>query len=348
MSAILKPFEWVTGFGSDVKKNTGSLDSFSKMATNGWKVIETAAEVSNPSVTNVMNQFKGFSALVSTLNIVDRASEWFSPKKREEWTWQKYVSQSALTVSHGLEFTSFLHQAGFVNLGSFASQIAPGIVPLEVAKNTFYIPASLFGIWHSAKAMGKQDAKVASLEGKVQKWTDRKQQAAADPARFIADVVKPKLAAVGEKLAKLDEKKAAVDGGKLDDEDNRVYAKLEMRHRRWTTYQEELEDDESALLNTDCQKKIDGYNRNLGIEKQNSGKFKTKEWLSIANNVGKFVLGILGLVAIFVGFAASVAFVASFAAGWFATHTLNLAKNLYDERNKAQSYVKPHLDPVAE
>lgn len=345
MSVVLKPFEWITGFGSDVKKSTGTLDSFSKVISNGWKAIEVGAQVSNPAMTNVMKQFGAFSGLVGALNIVDRSYEWLSPKKREDWTWQKYVSQGALTVSHGLEFSSFLHQAGAINLGSFASQIAPGFVPLEVVKNTFYIPAAFFGIWHSALAMGKQDAKVASLEGKVQKWTDRMQNAAADQAKYTNEVVLPKLQAIANDIATV--KGRADAEGKLDVADTRLVAKLENRQRRWAAYADELNDDgESATLNADCQKKIDGYNQNVAIEKQNSGKVKTKEWLGIANNVGKLVLGILGLVALFVGFAASVAFVASFAAGWFATHALNLAKGLYEERNKPQFYAKPHLDAI--
>ncbi|CRX37845.1 hypothetical protein [Estrella lausannensis] len=346
MSVVLKPFEWITGFGSDVKKSTGTLDSFSKVVSNGWKAIEVGAQVSNPAIKNVMKQFGAFSGLVGALNIVDRGYEWFSPKKREDWTWQKYVSQSALTVSHGLEFSSFLHNAGAINLGSFISPIAPGVVPLEVVKNTFYIPASFFGIWHSAISMGKQDAKVASLEGKVQKWTDRMQSAAADKDKFLDEVARAKLQVLGDEIGNI--KSRADADGNLDDADTRLVAKLENRQRRWTVYVEQLENgEESATLNGDCQKKIDGYNANVDIEKQNSGKVKTKEWLGIANNVGKLVLGILGLVALFVGFAASTVFVASFAAGWFATHTLNLAKSLYEERNRPQSYRKPHLDPVA-
>lgn len=343
MNIVLKPVEGIFGVLSDAKKQTGTMDAASKMLTNGWKAIEVGAEIAVPAMTNITKQFVAFQGLVGALNIVDRTAEWFSPTKRKDWTTQKYLSQGALTVSHGLEFANFLNQAGVVSLGSFASQVAPGIVPLEVVKNTFYIPASIFGIWHSAIAMRKQDDTVANLTAKIAKWSDRAQRGANADQNVVdgfRNEVVQKINSFNVRIADLNQKRTA---GTITDKENAKFTKLETRLRHWTVYRDELNVGPSATLAADCNHKVDGYRANEAAANVNRGKAKTKEWLGIANNVGKLVMGIIGLVATFIGLFASTVFVASFAAGWFVTHTMNFAKGIYEERNKALTFQKPDL-----
>lgn len=330
------PLQSVIGVLSDAKKSTGTLDSACKMVTYGWKSIEVGFGVSSPVMTNLSKQFAGFSGLVSALNVLDRAYEWVSSKKRAEWGWQKYVGQSALTVSHTLEFTSFLNRTGVVNLGTFGSEVAPGVVPLDIVKYCFYIPASTFGIWHSTIVMGKQDKIIDDLNGKVTKWTDRKQE---DLNQFIP----AKLAKIGQEQAALSNKWV---GKTIEGEDAKRVEKLEHRHHRFTAYQDEWNDHGTrTAFEADCDTKRVGYESCLPIAEANSGKVKTREWLNLAQFVGKLVMGIIGLIGTFFGLFVSALFTASFAAGWFVTHTLNFAKGVYEQdiRNKPRDLPIPHF-----
>lgn len=344
MGVLLKPFEAVIGLLSDTKKSTGTMDSASKMVTNGWKTLETGFEIAHPAMKNFAKQLGTFTDLIGALNVLDRAYEWISPQKRADWTWQKYLSQATLTVSHTLEGLNFFKTAGFFDLGSFASEVAPGIIPLEVMKFSFYLPASIFGIWHSAVVMGEQSEKVASLEGKVTKWTDRL-LAGQNKAHFLNVEIPQKLQQIAQEMTPLANK---MNDEGLDRNETRTYSRLVNRQRRWLSYAEELRNgDESASLKADCQKKINGYTANVTVAEANKGKVQTKEWLGIANNVGKLAMGIIGLIGIFMGLFALPVFAATFAAGWFATHGLNFAKGIYEERNKVEAYQKPHLAAAA-
>src|SRR5262245_8566613 len=98
MNYLFAPIDAVLGILSDAKKSVSTMDSASKMLTNGWKMVETSAQIAHPAVTNLAKQFSNFSDLVGAFNILDRLYEWISPKKRQDWTWQNYISKASLTV----------------------------------------------------------------------------------------------------------------------------------------------------------------------------------------------------------------------------------------------------------
>lgn len=341
----------ITRVLSETKSKTGTLDSMSKMAVFGCKTAQ-AFGATGPVVSNVGKAFGGFTFVVGGLNILERAHEWATvisdPEKRKSFTGPKYASLSFLTASHGLEFLNAGHKMGIWNLGAFASEVAPGIVPLEVIKNIFYIPASVCGIWHSFLAMGKQDEKVADWEVRKTKWVSRLEHATTQGAHFLEHIIPDKLQEIGARIDLIHQERGAREP--TADEQHRV-TRLQNRLARWTLYRDELKGDApSQTLKEDCDLKIDGYQTVVDNEVKNSGKLKTKEWLSVVNNIGKFVFGILGLVAAFflaVEVATCAAFVATVAIGWFVTHFFNLAKGLYENREENKiintKNLRPHL-----
>lgn len=56
-----------------------------------------------------------------------------------------------------------------------------------------------------------------------------------------------------------------------------------------------------------------------------------KAWFHTAQLIGKLVLNIFGLIATMAGIAATQAFVAIYAVGWFITHQLNLFKGMCED-----------------
>lgn len=266
--------------------------------------------------------------------------EGFQRESHRSWTKQKYISQGAFCAGNALEFTSLINQVGIINLGSFAREVAPGIVPLEIIKNMFYIPAFIFGIWHAISTIAENDKKIAELESNLQKWSLRRLEG-QNRNDFQERGIPGKLRELGEKKTLLLQKKWASG---LNKEEKRAYSRLENRFRRWTNYAEEALRGESTLFEADCQKKIIGYQLNLTTSQANSGKLKTREWLDIVVLVFKLAIGIIGLVATYAGYFASPLYIASFATGIAITTTLSIAKFIYVEFNPIKQLTTPHLD----
>jgi len=340
MQTFLKPI----GFFGDLKNTTATMDATCKAFVTGAQAIKEVAGVASPVIENIAGQAKVFSGLAGAGNIFERMRDWSDYFGGKAWTGAKVGQNVCLTVSHGIEFGSFLQKIGcfnFIGYNPLAIGLAPAVVPLEVVKNTFYIPASVCGIWNSFQSICKQNSKVATLDAKKIKWEGRKALAADDKAKLVVNRLNEHATLAGKNAPDLTPVEAE------------RFAKLTKNLPKWTAYDNEMKANANVSASFDkvCDFKINGYDQNIKTESSNSYKVRTKEWLNIANNVGKFALGIFGLVlvalAVFVGFTACTAITASVACGWFATHMFNVAKNIYEDKNKLDAVVKPSWKAAA-
>lgn len=333
-------------------------------------------------LANLMKAAESFSGLVTAFHVVNRLAGFFGEtqiKRTESWDpmkassgaisdyrwkcWNKKVddsntfqddgywsltnvgAQTFLTAAQSLEFVRFGHSLGFYDLGS-------ALAPLTLAKNIIFIPASSLGIWDAVNKMSNADKYVAHTAAKVEKWRDR---AGLGEGYVVAkDTLiakyKQKIESAKQNFEAIEARLDSASGKEkkgLESSRERIGLKIE----RWRTYTEELgalDEDNVALpedsqFRADCEWKATQWQSNVGKAKFNAGKEKTKSWLSIVENIGKLVFGILGILGLVFGIALNPAFLITIAVGSALTNAIGVTKILYGSFNQLQKIEKPRL-----
>lgn len=345
---------------SDVKDNTDSLDKASKVLTNALLVPRALGAASVPLV-KVSEAFESFSGLVSGLNIVNRVADWACVGKNGDYAWKFWKKQTEgrycddgyksgvrvgqealLTAVNAIDFTKFLSGVGAFDLGAAAT-------PLGLAKNIILLPISALGIWDAASKIKQANQYVKNTAAKVHSWVAKAGLSKVEILAKYQD--KLKLAAETKKdlNAKMTD---ATDEAKKGIKTQ--LGVIENKERRWTRYVDEANKLGAATdrlgtnsqFKTDCAEKTKRWTQNVDIAKNNAKTEKVKSWLEIAGNICKLVLGILGIIALFVGFATNPAFIVAFALGWVAAHALGLSKNIYGMYCPVKHIQKPRLAPL--
>jgi len=360
MGAIANAMQGVVKAASDVKDNTDSLDKGSKVLTNALLVPRALGATSVPLV-KLSEAFESFSGLVSGLNILNRVADWACVGKNGDYAWKfwkkqvegrycddgyksgvKVGQEVLLTAVHAMDFTKFLSSVGAFDLGAAAT-------PLGLAKNIILLPVAALGIWDAAAKISQANKYVQNTAAKVHTWVAKAGLSKGELLAKYQDKLRLAKETASDLMAKM-----AEATGKAKTEIEAKLGSLDVKGRRWTCYVKEakaLENDTDKLaadsqFKRDCAEKTKRWTVNVDIAKHNAKTEKTKSWLEIAGNICKLVLGILGIIALFVGFATNPAFIVAFALGWVAAHTLGLSKNIYGMYCPMKHIHKPRLAPL--
>ncbi|MEC7839650.1 MAG: hypothetical protein VX777_06395 [Chlamydiota bacterium] len=261
------------------------------------------------------------------------------------WTWMKTASQTGLTFCHAIDFVSFFNAIGAIALGT------AGAV-LTTVKNVVYLPVAMLNIADSGYQIRMADRYVSNCTDKVKKWAELRAKGADEVKAHFDD----KITATAAKVDALKEKLALDNVG--EPEKNAIRAFVEHKERkiaRWDQYKAECDSDDFANTEgngqlqffKDCTIKIQEWGKNATIAKSNASKTKTKSWLNIANQVGKFALGLICLVGLATGVAFNPIFVLVISIGWLATHVFGFSKAVYSVYNPTQKLQRPKLNYAA-
>lgn len=331
-----------------IKGETASLDKATKMVKTGYSALVPIVGSYEP-MTNLVKVIEPFNGLFAGLHILNRVSElasgkWMFWDKKVvgknifsddgKFTAQKTVGNIFLTTAHAIEFASFGAKLGFYSLGS-------ALVPLTLAKNILYLPASSLAISDAVEKMKNADQYVKNAANKVNKWADRLVEP-QDPQLSVKDGLAAKYKA---KIYEAEKKIADTTNPISSKEKEKLQRKLLI----WNQYVEELDSvgdvkdlPQDSALKTISEYKITAWTANLGKVESNRGKEKTKSWLTIVESVGKIAFGILALVGLVFGIALTPAFMITLAVGLFVTNTIGLSKILYGKYNSMEKIQKPH------
>lgn len=171
------------------------------------------------------------------------------------------------------------------------------------------------------------------LENKQRRWTTYQHELQEARPAIIARLAEETVA------GRIAEREGA---GEEIDEAARAAIREEVVEELKNKPVSELLDKEAQLIK-DCDWKAKAWAKNVESAKYNVGKEKTKNWLGIANNIGKLVIGLTCLIGIFTGIAFNPIFILCVSIGWTATHIFGLAKELYGIYNVQKKIEKPHL-----
>lgn len=346
-----------------IKESTDTLDKFSKVISSSFRAAQGFGVSSQP-LAKMVGQFETFSGLVGGFNIINRIADWSCKGKNGDYAWKfwkkkvddhtfcddgyksgaKVGNEALLTVVHGIDFTRFLGGVGAFDLG-------PAAAPLSLAKSIILLPVAALGIWDAAAKISNANRYVRNVANRVNKWATRAGLGKVD----LKNLYDEKKAAAAAKIVALKDK--IVDAS--ENVRRRLGAeieKLELKERRWSCYLKEIdalaegEDTlpEGSQFRNDCEVKHKGWEKNYKVAKTNATREKTKSWLEIVGSIGKIALGVIGIVALFVGFMFNPAFIIATALAWTAIYTLGLTKNLYGMYNPIRQIEKPKLAPPPE
>jgi len=301
--------------GHKIKEKTGVSDKVAKIVRSNFELLRAGFNVTNAPIRALSSQLKQFCGIISGFHFIDRAWEWITPGKNGVYRWQvwkkdadgerlsewsevKTTSSVFLTAAHGFSFVEFVSGIGLMVFGPVAA-IA------TLAKNILYVPASFFGSIDCGQKIDSAEKKVVKLQTKQLKWHVRLTQ-------WNVSQISQYYAA---KQARLSPAMTAIEAARRNHIHNGAIC----------------QNDANALseVHQAFGRKVNQYNQAINVAKENARRSKNKNWFGLANNVGKFAIGIFSLGALGFGIMTLPYVVVATSAGWIATHAFGVGKELY-------------------
>lgn len=298
-----------------IASNTDTLNKFAKTVTQGVALakIVTSLVPGYEGVSSglglLAGELKTASSVINATNILERGSEWGTKSTRDSILsrWQKTANRVALTVAQFFETILFIDKCSLSFFYS-AAMIVCHIPILEMVKNCLYMTSAGFGLRYVWKDLSKTTSSISTAKEKMRKWTafdvESKNQdlklkyqkrlkdkgATSERLRKEIEKLQAKIADNKKKLEKLSGEHAKRLKAKIK-EDGNVLTTNEDRLVSVLKYEKYLRAINEGKVKKIKEHKIEKYETRIA----NYNKKREKSWLSIAVDIGKIVMILLGM-----------------------------------------------------
>lgn len=276
------------------------------------KILERTINI-NAALTGVMSkpmkalstELRDAATLFETVKIFGTIKQFVSRDKEGKYfltnshnTWQRRADRVCLAFHNVFKTIKGLNRAGFVELGIMAKNAIGKLPVFVLLMDSFIMLSSFFGTWDSlSDGIPKAEKKINHADAKLAKWQFRKEAIAQLSTKHVVDLsnfetdFRGKKERITHTLAAKEKALGEANSSKATEKLSKEIEKLQAQQQKYDTRLEKIASHDCKGLAEELAKtKIDGKIRKWEVMRENANIPLNKNWLRVANNVGKIAI----------------------------------------------------------